>query len=260
MTHRGAIVVTACLLAGWPSWVWLAQRLGDGGDEPFGLLALAATGICLWRRRQEIAFSLRIWRWLVPALLVGLGAMTLLHLPPLLRGLGAISLMLAALAAWTPLCPVPGVWVLAWASLPVLASLQFWGGAPLRLLSSLIAQGLTVAAGVQTGRVGVTLLVGGVPVVVDGPCSGVRMLWTATVAVAAVAAWQGWSWPRTGLALACAVAATVLANGWRTASLALGHAGLLPATDLLHAATGMVALILALGPVLWLLQPSRLPK
>lgn len=42
-------------LAAWPSWLWAARRLGDGSDDPLGIVALAALGLLLWRDRSSPA-------------------------------------------------------------------------------------------------------------------------------------------------------------------------------------------------------------
>ena len=83
----------------------------------------------------------------------------------------------AGLAAFLPpgvaTAPVLGLSLL---SLPLLASLQFYAGYPLRVVTAEASRWL-LAAGFSAQRSGASLLVNGQLVIVDAPCSGVQMLW-----------------------------------------------------------------------------------
>ena len=252
----GGLLVAACALACWPSWRWLILRLGDGGDEPFGLLAMAVVIGCLLRNPRQAPTGLG-WPVMTLLLLIGHGLASELHLPPMIRCAVAICVVLSSCVAWLGTRIAPGTWILAGCALPVIASLQFWCGAPLRMLATWIAAHLVASLGLPCVSSGVLLTVDGVPVLVDGPCSGVRMLWVAVTVIAAVAAWGNWPWSRTLLALGCALLATILANAWRTAILALGHAHWLPAGEAVHTAAGIIALVTALALTLWIATPAR---
>jgi exosortase/archaeosortase family protein len=243
--RTGAVLVAAYLVAAWPVWGWYIDRLGDGGDEPLGLVPLAlAAGAVVRAGRGE--------PW-APGRIIGLAAcgllavLTVLGAPPLIRALAALGALAAILPGALGWRLGPGTIALGALSLPIVASLQFWAGGPLRTVAAQVAQGLTTLAGTPVTREGVVLLVAGQPVLVDGPCSGIRLLWTAAVAAAAVAAWSGWGWRRTIAALALAALAAVLANGWRAATLTLAAHGTLPEAPWLHTATGLCALVAALA-------------
>ncbi len=248
-----SLAVLSIIAAGWPVWRWYGDRLGDGGDEPLGLVPLAIAGIALARAGRGTPDR----RWTMAALL-GLGlfaALTAVGTPPLLRAAVLLPVLACALRGILGWRLEPGVIALALLSLPVIASLQFWAGGPLRHLTALLATALTALAGVPVEREGVVLLVAGEPVVVDGPCSGIRLLWTACVAMAAVAAWLGWGWRRTAAGVAAAVVAAVLANGWRAASLTLGAHGLLPTNEWLHTARAHRPVAVALTACFLVLRP-----
>jgi exosortase/archaeosortase family protein len=68
------------------------------------------------------------------------------------------------------------VFGLALLSLPLLASLQFYLGYPLRVLTAEASRWLLTCAFVVE-RSGAALTVNGRLVLVDAPCSGVQMLW-----------------------------------------------------------------------------------
>jgi exosortase/archaeosortase family protein len=247
------LVLAAYAAAGWPVWRWFVRRLQDGGDEPLGLVPLALAVAVLARAgRGEPSAACR------HAALAGLGltaVLAVLPVPPLLRAACYLPVLALAARGLLGVRLVPGALALLLLALPVIASLQFWAGGPLRHAAAWLAAGLLGAGGFDASCSGVVLSVAGAPVVVDGPCSGVRLLWTACVAVAGLAAWSGWGWGRTAAALALAVPAAVLANAWRTASLALGGAGILPEAPWLHAATGLCALGAALTACFLVLRP-----
>ena len=65
-----------CALAAWPSWLWAARRLGDGSDDPLGIIALATLGLLLWCDRSSLRGQPR-WRWLgVAAMLLIIGVLS----------------------------------------------------------------------------------------------------------------------------------------------------------------------------------------
>jgi exosortase/archaeosortase family protein len=253
MNTAPVLVLAAYAAAGWPVWRWFVRRLQDGGDEPLGLVALVIAVAVLARSgRTDPSTACR------HAALAGLGltaVLALLPVPPLLRAVCYLPVLALAARGLLGVRLVPGAVALLLLALPVVASLQFWAGGPLRQCAAWMAAGLLSLGGFNASCSGVVLSVDGAPVVVDGPCSGVRLLWTACVAVAAFAAWSDWGWRRTAAALTIAMPAAVLANAWRTASLALGGAGVLPAAPWLHAATGLCALGAALTACFFLLRP-----
>ncbi|WP_114972778.1 exosortase Q [Rhodoferax ferrireducens] len=161
----------------WPTWWWMGQRMRDGSDDPLGLLALAALGVLVWRQRQLLRPAPRL-RWLALAL-AGAVAATVLResLPPLAGALIALLALAAGLVAFLPprvaTAPVLGLSVL---SLPLLASLQFYAGYPLRVLTAEASRWL-LALQHDVARSGSSLLVNGQLVIVDAPCSGVQMVW-----------------------------------------------------------------------------------
>ena len=172
----------------WPHGVWMARRVQDGSDDPLGLAALAVLAVMLWRMALRLRLSPHIG-WLAAAAgLTVVANVALLALPPLLCALLAALSLSAGLMAWLPAttttssnatvprAPMVGLVVLA---LPLVSSLQYYGGYPLRVLTAqLSAWGLQLA-GIAAGRSGASMLVRGQLVIVDAPCSGVQMVWMA---------------------------------------------------------------------------------
>ena len=172
----------------WPTWWWMGQRMVDGSDDPLGLLALTALTVVVWLHRHVLRPSPRLG-WLSLALAGAVAATaTRAHLPDLASALIALLSLAAGLAAFLPArvatAPVIGLSVL---SLPLLASLQFYAGYPLRVVTAEISRWL-LALGHEVTRSGSSLLVNGHLVIVDAPCSGVQMVWMAYFCACAVAA------------------------------------------------------------------------
>jgi exosortase/archaeosortase family protein len=161
----------------WPTWRWIGQRMLDGSDDPLGLLALAAMGLLLWRERGRLRASPRLVLLalsLVAALLAtGLRG----HAPALVAAVFALLAVALCLMAFLPRhvagLPVAGLAVL---SLPLLASLQFYAGYPLRVITAEASRWL-LQLGFEAERAGTALMVNGKLIIVDAPCSGVQMVW-----------------------------------------------------------------------------------
>ncbi len=179
-------------LALWPTWWWMGQRMVDGSDDPLGLLALAALAGLLWQHRHHLSPTPHLGFQM--AALAGAVLTTALHqqLPDLVVALTGLLSVAAGLIAFLPArvatAPVLGLSVL---SLPLLASLQFYAGFPLRAVTAEASRWLlSIAHTVE--RTGSSLLVNSQLIIVDAPCSGVQMAWLGyfTACVVALATHQ----------------------------------------------------------------------
>lgn len=178
-----------------PTWVWMVQRMRDGSDDPLGALALATLVALVWQVRSQLRAAPRLG-WLALAtggtLLAALcrtGLGPVPALPPLAAGLVAVLALACGLLAFLPrriaALPVVGLAVLA---LPLLSSLQFYAGYPLRVVTAEASRWL-LAPAFTVLREGTTLLVDGRLVIVDAPCSGVQMVWLGYFTACVVALW-----------------------------------------------------------------------
>ena len=176
----------------WPHGLWAARRMLDGSDEPLGVAALAALLIWLVRAAPRLRIEPRL-SWLAASATLTVAATAAYWLaPPLPAALLAALALAAHLCAWLPAraprLPLAGLALLA---LPIVASLQFYAGYPLRVLTAEVSAGLLQAAGLAAERSGAAMTVNGRLVIVDAPCSGVQMAWLAYFAACAVAAFTG---------------------------------------------------------------------
>lgn len=240
-----------------PTWWWMGQRMVDGSDDPLGLVALAALGWLAWRCRHHLRAAPRL-PWLAFALAAALlSTATLGVLPPLASALLGLLALGGGLAAFLPStvasAPVLGLSIL---SLPLLASLQFYAGYPLRVITAEASRWL-LATGFVVERTGTALRVDGHLVIVDAPCSGVQMLWLGyfTACVVALAAGRANKsfLARLPLASLLVLAGNVLRNAVLVALEAAGTR--LPAWT--HDGVGLTVLAVVCAAIAWVMHDGE---
>jgi exosortase len=201
-----------------PVWAWYIARMTDGSDEPWGLVALITAAALLSLPAKTVERPAPSF-WL-SGVVTALYAVICPFAPKLVQAaVGVVALGCAASAVRLGARVHFPLWGLLLLSLPVVASLQFYLGYPLRMASAAISAVLLQLEGIPVVMEGTCLLWGADVIAVDAPCSGVRMLWTALY-IAFAAAWlyrlgNG----RTALLAAAAVVAAVAGNGIRAAGL-----------------------------------------
>ena len=248
-----------------PTWLWMAQRMLDRSDDPLGVVALAALAVRVWTSRRDLRAAPSLG-WLAFATFSTLLATVLregvgpLHAwPPLAASLVSVLALASGLLAFLPrqtaAAPVVGLAVLA---LPLLSSLQFYAGYPLRLVTAeasrwLLAPAFTVA------REGASLMVDGRLVIVDAPCSGIQMAWLGYFTACAVALWAGRN-DRGFLRRLPLVGLLVLAgNIVRNSALVAFEAAGRPLAPWLHAGLGLCLLALVCGSIA-VIMAAHLPS
>jgi len=232
-----------------PTWWWMGRRVLDGSDDPLGVLALAALLGLAWTCRGALRAA-PLLRWFAAALTGAvLATATQGGLPPLLCALFGLLAFGAALLAFLPSriasAPVLGLSLL---SLPLLASLQFYAGYPLRVVTAEASRWLLMP-GFAVERAGASLQVDGRLVIVDAPCSGVQMLWLGYFTACVVALYSART-DRSFLARLPAVGALVLAgNVVRNSVLVAFEAGNAPLAPWAHDAVGLAVLALVCAAI-----------
>lgn len=236
--HSAAFTVAGIALAFWPVGPWYLARLRDGSDDPLGLLALSTAVFFLWWRRQDIKLS-------TSGGLVALGAIMLgmvwhRQLPPLAEAALAVAALCSAFALPRR---QPGIAMLLMLSLPLVASMQFYLGYPLRLSAALLTQGALRIAGCDVSRLGTDLVWHGAQVGVDPPCSGVRMLWIGFFVVAALSARTGLKAMRLLVLASSTVLIVVIANALRATFLVPSEAGVMMLPSGWHEGIGIAVML-----------------
>lgn len=243
--------LTLLAVALWPTWWWLGQRMADGSDDPLGILALAAMATLLFVHRHRLRAAPRLG--LQAAALVGVVCTTTLQhqLPDLLVALMGLLSLAAGLLAFLPaqVATAP-VWGLSVLSLPLLASLQFYAGFPLRVLTAELSSWLlSVAHTVE--RTGSSLLVDGQLIIVDAPCSGVQMAWLGYFTACAVALATQRSNRAFLLRLPVVGVLVLLGNVVRNTLLVAAQASGMHLGNVAHQAVGLAVLGLVCGGIAW---------
>ena len=242
----------------WPAWLWMGRRMLDRSDDPLGLLALAALGGLAWRSRRRLRAAPPLG-WLTVALAGAVLATAAQGvLPALAVALLAVLALAAGLAAYLPAtvatAPMFGLSVLA---LPLLASLQFYAGFPLRVITAEASRWL-LAAGYAVERSGASLRVDGHLVIVDAPCSGVQMAWFGYFTACAVTLYLARG-NRAFLTRLPAVSVLVLGgNIVRNTLLVAAEASGRHLPGWAHEGVGLLVLAAVCGAIAWVMgRPER---
>ncbi len=242
----------------WPHWRWAAARVADGSDDPLGVAALGVLVFAVWRMEPTLRAQPRP-AWLAVALLASVAATVgALAAPPLFGALFAALALAAGLRAFMPagtaMLPLAGLAVLA---LPVVSSLQFYAGFPLRVVTAQLSTWGLQAAGWAVERSGTAMVVEGRLVIVDAPCSGVQMVWMAYFCACAVAAFRP---QRDGAFLrrlpwvgVLVLSGNVLRNSVLVA-LEATQASPVPVSEAVHQGVGLVVLAAVCAAVVMVMQ------
>lgn len=176
----------------WPHWRWVAARVADGSDDPLGVAALLVLCAVVMRLEPRLRAQPSPGWLLATLIATGAATLSLFHAPALIGALLAALAMAFALRAFMPIgeamLPTTGLAVLA---LPVVSSLQFYAGFPLRVVTAQLSTWLLQAWGFAAQRSGTAMEVSGQLVIVDAPCSGVQMVWMAYFCACTMAALHG---------------------------------------------------------------------
>jgi exosortase/archaeosortase family protein len=179
---------------------------------------------------------------LPPAIALAAYAVTFPFVPRLASALLAFLALGFAWSLWRHGTPYrPWTVGLGLLGLPMAASLQFYLGYPLRIASGGVALVLLRLGGAAVEREGVYLRAGDELVMIDAPCSGMRMLWAALLLACCLAALFRLRARATLLAVGAAGLLAVAGNGLRTAALFWADTRAPELPGFAHAGIGLVA-------------------
>lgn len=241
------LVLTAHALAFWPVWRWYLARTMDGSDEPWGLAALIAALALTWPFDRRLRLDDR-----EPLLIAAIG-LTLIYailvpfVPPLIRSIVAMA---ALGCSWVSITDArqktPVIVALFVLSVPVIASMQFYAGYPLRAITTTGATGLLNAFGMGVEHAGTTMTWQERSVLVDAPCSGIRMLWAGAFLACLLVAQRAYvSWRGLLMALLLVLPVALAANAIRAALLFLVETRPTPPPEYVHSLVGVVTFAVA---------------
>ncbi|MEZ5401198.1 MAG: archaeosortase/exosortase family protein [Bryobacteraceae bacterium] len=235
---NGLAVATMQAAAMWPAWIWYGRRLTDGSDGAWSAMALAAFAALLAAVPASKGKRIPLAG---PIALMVVYAAAAMALPPIFGCAAALLAVGSTLARWRL---GPGVhWpmlALAVLGAPMVASLDFTCGFPLRFLAAKATAALLALGGLSVAPEGTLLRWGAGIVEIDAPCSGARMLYAGLFLTAALAAWRRLSLARTAAAFAVALPAIVAANVFRSTGLFFVETGLIELPAVAHPALGVM--------------------
>ena len=245
------------LLALWPHWLYMGRRMFDGSDEPWGILALATVLVLVAQDRAELSVPTRS-ALVASAALAVVAAAASLVLPDLAAAavaMLALALFLVHALARRPVTPLVALLLLG---LPVIASLQFYLGFPLRVFTAHATAALLGLTGVDASAAGASILHQGITVLVDAPCAGIGMLWVGSYTAALLSYLARADVARTATNAVAAALLVLAANVARNAALFFPEAGLVQWPAWSHEAIGLAALALAIVPIVLIAsRPAR---
>jgi len=235
--------------AAWPVWLWYGARALDGSDDPVEPLALI-TAVALFFHHGQRLESPRPWQLGGAALVMLLyGAASFASLYPMIRAGLAITAL--TLLLWHTRASL-ALGMLLFLSLPVAATLQFYLGYPLRLVVAEASSLLISLSGWEIARVGTALHWAGEVILVDAPCSGLKMLWAGGFFAAALAYWRQLGAGRTLVLLLIAAGLLIIANILRATLLFFKESRIVDLPEWTHAATGLVVFAGAALALYWI--------
>jgi exosortase/archaeosortase family protein len=245
--------------ATWDAWRWYFSRVAAAPEEAASLaLTVVFLGVMGIARlpRPAPAHPLPL---LTIALLLTLYTASHAFLPPIARAAIAVATTLFCLyvAAFKERPPI-AFWGLVALALPVLPSLQFTLGYPMRVVSATLTVALLQAQGLAVERQGTFLLWRDETIQFDAPCSGVNTLWAGLLLTLMACALLRLNARKVAIAVGLSVALTIGGNALRAASLFYVETGLIgQAPAWWHEGIGVAAFVLSAAIMLWLLGRLR---
>jgi exosortase/archaeosortase family protein len=213
-------------------------------------LALATGLVFVWQNGRSIEF--RTGHLILPSLIMLVYAITFPFAPRLVQaalGMAALSCVLSSVRLGSAVHPaLAGLLLL---SLPVMSSLQFYLGYPLRVMSGILAAASLQMAGLAVVRDGACLRLGTELISIDSPCSGVRMLWAMLYLAFTLACFFRLNASRTVVLAAAASLVVVLGNAMRSAALFQLETQFSFLPHWCHAAAGVVVFSSAALACVW---------
>jgi exosortase/archaeosortase family protein len=260
-----AVVAAAC----WDSWRWYVLRVSSTPEEAVALIVAVGLVMLLpggaasgaigssnggrWSTAGLVAGDAR-WNMHALTVLLMLYALSALHAPPIMRaGIAVLALLAALHGALRCAAPPPALWLIGLLAMPIVPTLQFYLGYPMRVVSAAVAVVLLRLNGLSVDRQGTYLVWRGDLVQFDAPCSGVSMLWAGLLLTSMLAyIYQLGVW-RLIMSLAACAVLLVIANIMRATSLFYLETGVVAwAPGWAHEASGLAVFAVAAFGIVWL--------
>ena len=240
------------LIAFWGVWRWYFLRLTTSGDEMFGILALIAIIFFSFKEKNE---SRSFNFLLISTALILCYAITYTFVPPLIRAFIAVTGLTFFLSGWRFGKTFHfGIWSLFLLSLPIVASMQFYLGYPMRVVIGEATEFILRLNGFQIFREGVCLHFGEKLIWIDAPCSGVKMLWTGFFLTSVLVTLYRFNFAKSMVAFAFAFAIILIGNIFRAVGLFYLEAEIVKMPEFAHSGIGIISFILTCIGIVFAIQ------
>jgi exosortase/archaeosortase family protein len=252
--NNSLVVIALQLAAFWSVWRWYAMRAAGSGEDAWGVLALIAALVLCWFKRKEVEKNPSL---ALPIASTFLYIVTFPFLPQLLRAALAVTTIAVTLSQlfFKKRFHI-GLFVLLLLSLPLIASLQFYLGYPLRLIVGYVAAPLLRIGGFAVYAEGSCLNWGGKLIWIDAPCSGIKMLWAGLFLTAVLVCFYELRTMKSLLAFLTAFVVIIIGNIFRALALFYVEAGIIKTPSWMHEGVGVVSFALVgiaiVSFILWL--------
>jgi exosortase/archaeosortase family protein len=228
----------------------------DGSDEPWGILAFVTVIILVaMKGTWKVPSSMTL---LICSVITAVYAASYGYLPPLFRGILAVTALAFSVSS---ICfgrtVQTGIVGLMLVSLPLIASLQFYGGFPIRVITAFMSSQILNLLGFEVHPQGTLLYWLGEVIAVDAPCAGIKMLWTGLYLNFTLAAWRDLGFFATWLSTSFTLFSVFIGNIFRATLLFFTESGLVNAPDIAHHAIGMIVFAIVASAVLSFHRFSR---
>lgn len=238
--HTIAILfILGQLVAYWPVWHWYVQRMLDGSDEPWGILAFITAIFLVVRKGTWNAPS--TLTMMICTVIATFYTISFGYVPSLFRG---VLMILALSFSVSSICygrtVHAGIVGLLLLSLPLIASLQFYGGFPIRVITAFLSSQILNLVGYEVVPQGTLLYWLGEVIAVDAPCAGIKMMWTGLYLNFTLATWQNLGFVATWLSCSFTLFAVFIGNIFRATLLFFTESGLINAPEIAHQAIGII--------------------
>jgi exosortase/archaeosortase family protein len=236
-------LLASTILAAWPQWAWMVRRSTDGSDDPWGIVALMTLVALVIAEKRHLSFPTNT-ALIMSAIGMILATFTWGWLPPIMSSALAVlvgaGLMASLLPKSKPLLPLLFLALLA---LPLVASLNFYLGYPLRWFCATCTSFLLSLFGTDVTASGASLWWNGKNILIDAPCAGIAMLWVGLYVSTLFSYLTNATTLRTLVNLVLAGALVVLGNVLRNFLLFYKESGLVPLPHWTHEAIGLLVFL-----------------
>ncbi len=238
-----AALGAAQLIAFWPVWRWCAVRAADTPEGLWSLLPLAVLLLLLFGTKPSPGLVRH--RLQLPTVLLLLYSGSYWFVPPLIRAaIAMLALSSWASALWRGRVIDFGIAGLLFVSLPVVTTLQVYVGFQLRLVATHLTAPVLRLAGFPVLAEGTSLNWAGNTVLVDAPCSGIKMLWAGFFLTFALASFLRLDNARCLIAVLGTFVVVVLGNVFRAVGLFYLESRIIEGPGWAHDAMGALAFVL----------------